>query len=393
LPRTTVNVVIVEWETVRNELPQWAMNAVIIFLAVAPLPGQLATRDYQASYLLTALFFLVLLARRRFPSTIIVASAGRAVLSALPPHGGSPIAVFGQLLLLFAIAGAARPEWVAWAGWAAGLAGIAAREITGQPRADYGWSDFFLTSAFCSALFAGALLVSRRTRAHRQMAERAKRAEAERERSAAEAVAAERARITREMHDVVAHSLTVAVVQCVAAADDLDSGTGEQATIARRVRAAESACRDALDELRRMLGVLRFGTEPLAPAPRLVELTDLTRAIGATGITVQLNLDGDLDGLPPGVELSCYRIVQEALTNILKHSGASTAHVSISSDASDVRVRVADDGRGADFNGLGGHGLISMRERAAAYGGTLSAGPQPAGGYLVEAVLPCGERR
>jgi signal transduction histidine kinase len=346
------------------------------------------------SYLLSALFFLVLLARRRFPAVIIVAFAGRAVLAAFPPYGGSPIAVFGQVLVMFVIAGAARPEWVAWAGWAAGLVMIAVREITGQPRADYGWSDFLLTSAVCSVLFAAALLVSRRTRAHRQMAERAKQAESARERSAAEAVAAERTRITHEMHDVVAHSLTVAVVQCVAAADDLEHGTGEREAIGRRVRAAENACRDALEELRRMLGVLRFGTEPLAPAPRLAELTDLTGVIGATGIEVELNLDGDLDGLPPGVELSCYRIVQEALTNTLKHSGARTAHVTISGDASGVTVRVADDGCGTDLNGHGGgQGLIGMRERAAAYGGTLSAGPQPAGGYLVEAVLPRGDRR
>src|SRR2546429_351034 len=130
------------------------MNAVIIFLAVAPLPGQLATGKYQASYVLSAAFFLVLLTRRRFPAAGIVAFAGRAVLSAFPPHGGSPIAVFGQVLLMFVIAGATRPEWVAWAGGAAGLVMIAAREVTGQPRADYGWSDFFLTSAVCSVLFA-----------------------------------------------------------------------------------------------------------------------------------------------------------------------------------------------------------------------------------------------
>jgi hypothetical protein len=130
-----------QWEEVRQWLAGWAMNAVIIFLAVAPLPGQLATHAYQVSYLLSALFFLVLLARRRFPAVIIVAFAGRAVLAAFPPYGGSPIAVFGQVLVMFVIAGAARPEWVAWAGWAAGLVMIAVREITGQPRADYGWSD------------------------------------------------------------------------------------------------------------------------------------------------------------------------------------------------------------------------------------------------------------
>jgi signal transduction histidine kinase len=383
-----------QWEAVRKRLPGWVMNAVIVFLAVAPLPGQLATGAYRLSYLLSALFFLVLLARRRFPAVvIIVAFGGRAVLSALPPYGGSPIAVFGQVLLMFAIAGAMRPEWVAWTGWAAGLVMIALREITGQPRADYGWSDFFLTSAVCSGLFGAGLLVSRRTRAHREMADRAKRAEADRERSVAEAAAAERTRITREMHDVAAHSLTVAVVQCVAAADDLEAGTGERDAIGRRVRAAENACRDALDELRRMLGVLRFGAEPLAPAPRLTALADLTRAISAAGIDVDLSLDGNLDGLAPGVELSCYRIVQEALTNTLKHSAASTAQVSISGDASEVTVRVTDNGGGGVTGQGSGQGLIGMRERAAAYGGTLSAGPQSAGGYLVQAVLPRGDRR
>jgi signal transduction histidine kinase len=180
----------------------------------------------------------------------------------------------------------------------------------------------------------------------------------------------------------------------VAAGDDLDSGAPETDAVRTRVRAAEGACRDALDELRRMLGVLRFGTEPLAPSPRLAELTGLAGAIGAAGVNVELSLEGDLDGLPPGVELSCYRIVQEALTNTLKHSGARTAHVSVVGEAGDVRVRVDDDGCGAAANGhSGGQGLIGMRERAAAYGGTLSAGPGAAGGYLVEAVLPRGGRR
>jgi len=184
------------------------------------------------------------------------------------------------------------------------------------------------------------------------------------------------------------------VVQCVAAADDLEAGTGERAAIGRRVRAAEGACRDALEELRRMLGVLRVGAGQLAPAPRLTGLPDLARAISTAGIKVDLRLDGDLDGLPPGVELTCYRIVQEALTNTLKHSGAHTARVTITTIPGSLRVHVADDGTGAGLDGSGtGQGLIGMRERAAAYGGTLAAGPQPGGGYCVEAILPRGERR
>jgi signal transduction histidine kinase len=389
------------WETARRRAPGWALDAVIVFLAIAPLRAQLAVHADQGRALLAAALFLVLLGRRRFPaSAIIVASVGRLVLTALPPYSPSPLAVFAQILALFLVAGTIRKEWAAWAGWGCGIAIIGATEIIGasgrmgQPASDYGWGDFALTAGVCSVPFAAALLVTRRTRARNEMAERAARAEVARDRSAAEAAAAERTRITREMHDVVAHSLTVAVVQCVAAADDLGSQPADLAAIGKRVRAAEGACRDALDELRRMLGVLRFGAEPLAPTPSLTALPDLTRAISATGVNVELCLEGDLHGLPPGVELSCYRIVQEALTNTLKHSGAKHAHVVVTGLDNDVRVRVDDDGGGATANGHSpGQGLIGMRERAAAYGGTLSAGPDPAGGYLVEAVLPRGERR
>ena len=377
-------------EAVRKALAGRAMDVVIVVVALATL-AELLTDGRPVPALVSAVCGLVLLARRRAPAIAIVAAfAGQLALTALLAwhEPGGP---FGLFLLTFVIAGGLRPEWAAWLGWACGMAAAAVAEA---PDSGGSVSDILLTCGFCSALFGMSLLITRRTQAHRQMAERAQRAEADRERSAAEAAAAERARITREMHDVVAHSLTVAVVQCVAAGDDLDSGATEAHSVRTRVRAAESACRDALDELRRMLGVLRFGTEPLTPSPRLGELTDLARAIRAAGINVELSLEGDLDGLPPGVELSCYRIVQEALTNTLKHSGARNAHVSVAGEARDVRVRVDDDGCGTAGNGhTGGQGLIGMRERAAAYGGTLSAGPQPAGGYLVEAVLPRAGRR
>jgi signal transduction histidine kinase len=366
------------------------MDAVIVVVAVATL-AELLTDGRPVPALVSAVCGLVLLARRRAPAIAIVAAfAGQLALAALLAWH-EPTGPFGLFLLTFVIAGGLRPEWAAWLSWACGMAAAAVAEAPGSGGSV---SDILLTCGFCSALFGMSLLVTRRTQGHRQMAERARQAEADRERSAAEAAAAERARITREMHDVVAHSLTVAVVQCVAAVDDLDSGAPGTDSVRTRVRAAEGACRDALDELRRMLGVLRFGAEPLAPSPRLSELAGLARAIGAAGVNVELSLGGDLGGLPPGVELSCYRIVQEALTNTLKHSGARTAHVSVVGEAGNVRVRVDDDGCGAAANGhSGGQGLIGMRERAAAYGGTLSAGPQPAGGYLIEAVLPRGDRR
>jgi len=142
-----------------------------------------------------------------------------------------------------------------------------------------------------------------------------------------------------------------------------------------------------------MLGVLRFGPGELEPAPRLAELDGLCRAITGAGVHVDLELTGDLDAVPPGVELSCYRIVQEALTNTLKHSGARHARVSVRGDDRQVTVRVRDDGHGqAPAGPAGGQGLIGLGERAAAYGGTVSAGPAPGGGYLVQAVLPVREQ-
>lgn len=372
-------------KAVRKVLAGRYTDVVIVAVAVATL-AELLSDGRPVPALVSAICGLVLLARRRAAAIAIVASfAGQLALTALLAWQ-EPAGPFGLFLLTFVVAGGLRPEWTAWLGWASGMATAVVAET---PGSNGSVSDILLTCGFCSALFVMALLTTRRTQAHKQLSERARQAEADRERSAAEATAAERARITREMHDVVAHSLTVAVVQCVAAVDELDSGTPQADSVGTRVRAAEGACRDALDELRRMLGVLRFGAEPLTPSPRLGELSDLARAISAAGVNVELDLAGDLDGLPPGVELSCYRIVQEALTNTLKHSGASTARVSVTGDAGEVRVRVDDNGCGATVNGRqGGQGLIGMRERAAAYGGTLSAGPQPAAGYLIEAVLP-----
>ena len=365
------------------------MDVVIVVVAAATL-AELLTDGRPVPALVSAICGLALLARRRAPAiAIVVAFAGQLALAAIM-NWHEPAGAFGLNLLTFVVAGGLRPEWTAWLGWGCGMAEAATAEAIGGGGAP---SDILLTLAFCSALFGMSLLVNRRTHAHRQMAERARKAEDEQGRAAAEAVVVERTRIAREMHDVVAHSLTVAVVQCVAAGDDLDSGSTETDSVRTRVMAAEGACREALDELRRMLGVLRFGPEELEPAPRLAALDGLCRAITAAGVHVELKLGGSLGALPPGVELSCYRIVQEALTNTLKHSGARHAYVSVYGDGADVTVRVRDDGRGVAASGqAGGQGLIGLRERAAAYGGTLSAESVAGGGYLVEAVLPTGEK-
>ena len=328
-------------------LARWSTDIVIVVVAVATL-AELLADGHPVPALVSAMCGLVLLARHRAPAIAIVVSiAGQLALAALLTWH-EPAGAFGLFLLTFVVAGGLRPEWAAWLGWACGMADAATVETRSGGN---GVSDILLTCAFCSALFGMSLLINRRTHAHRELAERARQAEAEQARSAAAAVAVERTRIAREMHNVVAHSLTVAVVQCVAAGDDLDSGTAQTDSVRMRVTAAEGACRDALDELRRMLGVLRFGPEQLEPAPRLTALEGLCGAITAAGIHVDLELAGNLDTLPPGVELSCYRIVQEALTNTLKHSGARHAHVSVRGDGPGVTVRVHDDGRGQAANG------------------------------------------
>jgi signal transduction histidine kinase len=220
---------------------------------------------------------------------------------------------------------------------------------------------------------------------------RAQRLEAEREEQARQAVVAERLRIARELHDVVAHAMSVIAVQAGVANHVIDSRPD-------RARAAlatvETNTRAALVEMRRLLGVLRQEDEPsasLAPAPGLADVPRLADQFRAAGLAVDLTVTGEPDGVPDGVELSAYRIVQEGLTNVLRHGGPR-AGVRIAYEAGVVRVAISDDGRTMPpANPTGpGHGLIGMRERVAVFGGTLTAERRPGGGFDVVAALPYG---
>jgi signal transduction histidine kinase len=207
----------------------------------------------------------------------------------------------------------------------------------------------------------------------------------ERENHARQAVAAERLRIAREMHDVVAHSMSLIAVKA-AVGNHVALEQPEQAREALRV--IEDTSRETLAELRRMLGVLRDGTgvPALAPAPTLDDLRTLAdRARQAGALTVDLAVDG-LDELPGGVGQSVYRIVQEALTNVVKHAGATTCRIHVAGADGEVSIEVRDDGRGGEATP--GHGLIGMRERVAVYGGEFSAAPGD-DGFRVFARLPC----
>ena len=210
------------------------------------------------------------------------------------------------------------------------------------------------------------------------------------------AVAEERGRIARELHDVVAHSVSVMVVQAGAARRSV-AGNPDQATAA--LTQIEATGRQALAEMRRLLGLLRDGqdgTVALTPQPGLAHLDSLLAAAREAGLPVELAVEGEPRQLPAGIDLSAYRIVQEALTNSLKHAGPAQATVRVRYGTKALEVQVADDGRGAppeaaDPNGRAegdGHGLIGMRERVALFGGLLEVGARPGGGFLVAARLP-----
>jgi signal transduction histidine kinase len=208
------------------------------------------------------------------------------------------------------------------------------------------------------------------------------------ERQAEQAAVAERARIARELHDIVAHHLSVVVLQ---AAGARASGRSPDTALEK----IENSGRQALAETRRLLGVLRDTGEEtgLAPRPGVGELDALAASVRAAGLPVNLVISGDQAALPAAVDVSVYRIVQEALTNVLKHAGPARADVTIGCAAQAVTIEVTDNGSGQDGDGTraGGHGLAGMRERAAIFGGELCAGPRPGGGFAVRARLPLGD--
>jgi signal transduction histidine kinase len=199
----------------------------------------------------------------------------------------------------------------------------------------------------------------------------------------------ERLRITRELHDVLGHSMSVMVVQAGAAGRLLD--TGDTVTARAAVAEIEQTGRRSMAEMRHLLGILRDEEEsasPRAPAPTLSEVEALVGRVGEAGLPTTLTVTGERGAVSPGVDLAAYRIVQEALTNCLKHSAATRAEVGISYGSDTVAVEVTDDGRGPARGETTGHGLDGMRERVAMYDGDLSVGARDQGGFRVHAVLP-----
>jgi len=248
-------------------------------------------------------------------------------------------------------------------------------------------------------LFTLCWVIGRVVHQHRTTAtgqqDRADRLEQEQQALAAQAAERERSRIARDLHDVVAHSLSMIVIQAAAERRVLTAGQESTGAV---LEAIEHTGRQAMAELRRMLGVLRREDGPLSlsPQPGLRQLPDLVAQLAEANLLVELSTEGELSRLPPGLDLSAYRIIQESLTNVVKHASATKAGVSVRCRPQVLEIEVQDNGpgepsgrgHGHGASARGGFGLIGMRERAAVYGGHVQAGRAEAGGYLVRAVLP-----
>lgn len=327
----------------------------------------------------------LLLFRHRFPRTVALgtATAVAAYLAAGFPYGP----VFFLLALGAFAAVVAGHRKVAW--WA--LGGVWASHVLiahwlyrWLPPPHDGrapWGEELLVAAWVVAVVALSELV--RVRREQLAKDRAERAAAERRRADEE-----RLRIARELHDVLAHSISVINVQAGVGLALLDSDP-EQARSA--LSTIKDASKEALGEVRQVLDTLRTpGDAPRSPAPGLDRLPELTEQAGSAGLTVDITTEGTPATLPPGTDLAAFRIVQEALTNIVRHSGSRTARLLLRHTPGALEIRVDDDGPATGGAGEpgGGNGLIGMRERAAALGGTVEAGPRPDGGFRVRARIP-----
>jgi signal transduction histidine kinase len=250
-----------------------------------------------------------------------------------------------------------------------------------------GWGDFAGIVLLFGIVWLAAFAIGRKLEEAAGAQERAERLEREREAKALEAVADERARIARELHDVVGHSVSVMTVQASAVRRRL---TPDQEQEREALEIVEQTGREALAEMRRLVGVLRRPEEgpALAPQPSLEYLDRLVAQARESGLPVDLRIEGERAQLPAGVDLTAYRLIQEGLTNAIKHARATKADVVVRYGDGEIEITVLDDGAGGGDEGGGGHGLVGMRERVAVYGGELEAGPRAEGGYALRARLP-----
>jgi signal transduction histidine kinase len=380
---------------IRYVAREYWFELLIAFLAIAGMLELVVGRDAPGAPPTTlwiaiptvAVLVLPLLARRRFP---FAAPAAYWLLAMAISFGdGLLLAFIGSLgvvgLASAFLLGNLRSPLKAGVGLIIVLAGIVivVYNIPGPQTV----GDFvFIPLRFVVAWVAGYALRERAEQAE-AAEERASRAEREREAAARVAVAEERARIARELHDIVAHAVSVMVLQVGAVRHKLPDSLAEDRDALRGV---ERAGRTALAEMRRLLAAMRReGDEAeLVPQPGLDGLNSLLDDIGRAGLPVQLHVDGQPVALPRGIDLSAYRIVQEGLTNALKHAHASDADVSVRYRPDELEIEVRDNGHGSVTSDGLGHGLIGVRERVKIYAGRMSAGTAVDGGFVLSTRLP-----
>jgi signal transduction histidine kinase len=327
--------------------------------------------------------------RRRFPLTstiIIVAALSVEWLAFGAPEG---FGVFATLVIAGYTVAAYEDRPRALGGLAALLAAAVIWSVRDPVPANL--RAHVVTAVWLSPVVMGWLLGAylRTRRLYvRALHERADRAEREREEQAHAAVASERTRIARELHDILAHNVSVMVVQAEAADEMLQRDMPDRARAP--VWKIQETGRAALTDMRRMLGILREADSgpALTPQPGIANLQMLLTQVRESGLPVELEVRGDPEPLPPGIDLSAYRIVQEALTNALKYAGPARACVVVHFAPGSLTLEIDDDGVGSSAAGNGGHGLVGMRERVAVFGGDVEAGPKRGGGYRVTARLP-----
>jgi signal transduction histidine kinase len=394
---------------IRNAAYEYWFELLMAVLGIAGMLELVVGRDLPGApdmslwFSLPAVAILVapLLARRRFPFGVpaaywLIAAGLTYVNGLLIPFVGS-LGVVG--LAAAFLLGNLRDERRAGMGLAVVFGSIVV-VVVNIPGTQSASDLVFIPLRFVVAWIAGYAMRERSQQAEaaemraslaereREAAQmRAMLAEREREATARISVAEERARIARELHDIVAHAVSVMVLQVGAVRHKLPEGRDEDKDALGRV---EEAGRTALAEMRRMLGAMRRDGDgvDLAPQPGLDGLEALMDDVGRAGLPVRLHVDGDRHPLPRAIELSSYRIVQEGLTNALKHAQATQADVTVRYRPNRVELEVRDDGHGATTSDGLGHGLVGIRERVKIYGGDMSAGRAPGGGFVLSARLP-----
>ena len=361
--------------------------AFLAVLVVDVVSGNLDGDTKAASIAAVAVFALLPLARRRYPLAVLYVWTGMTVVMALALHPPADVILpFLCALVLPYGAGLRVPG-------ARGLLAIPPIWITMTAVAlssdEFLWGDIFFPSAFATLIWLVGRASANRVRLTAELHEAAVRADEQREAEATLAVADERRRIAREMHDVVAHSVSMMVIQAGGARRILDRDPARAVAAAALI---ERAGREALTEMRHLLGLLHAedGPADYAPQPTLAKLDALVERARAAGLPVELEVHGERPELSAGLDLAAYRVLQEALTNVIKHGGCAPTDVRVHYRADAVEVLVSDRGGGSVDPRLAGsgQGLVGMRERVRMYGGELQAGPRPGGGFEVVVRLP-----